>query len=109
MKKLSEVLNEMGIEFSFPIEIKKTINNKTLTTYYENNKDWYVERFNENGDPIYLENENLTQTWSYEGGNWTTVIKEKRFQGELENEFKVLSESVKSCIDLIKKIYNKLL
>ena len=54
MKKLSETLTELGIAFSFPIEIKDAKGNET---YYENS-DGYWERCerDDNGNETYFEN-----------------------------------------------------
>ena len=53
MKKLSETLTELGIAFTFPIEIKDA-NGKN--TYYENCEDfWYKYERDANGNPTYYE------------------------------------------------------
>ena len=54
MKKLSETLKEMGIDFSFPIEIEDANGNET---YYEES-DGYWERCerDDNGYATYYEN-----------------------------------------------------
>jgi len=56
MKKLSETLTELGIAFSFPIEIKDA-NGKV--TYYERSKG-YCERYERAADgcPTYFEDSN---------------------------------------------------
>jgi YD repeat-containing protein len=41
MKKLSETLKELGIDFTFPIEIKDANGNET---YYENIKGYWIKR-----------------------------------------------------------------
>ena len=53
MKKLSEILKEMGIDFSFPIEIGDAEGNET---YYEES-DGYWERYerDDNGRAKYFE------------------------------------------------------
>ena len=54
MKKLSETLTELGIAFSFPIEIKDA-NGKE--TYYEDGDDyWYKYERDSNGYSTYFEN-----------------------------------------------------
>ena len=54
MKPLSETLTELGIAFSFPIEIKNT---NVYQTYYEDS-DGYWRRYERdaNGDETYYEN-----------------------------------------------------
>jgi hypothetical protein len=54
MKKLSEIYKELGIAFTFPIEIKDSNNNKT---YYEASKGfWYKHEYDSNGKLSYHEN-----------------------------------------------------
>ena len=54
MKKLSETLTELGIAFSFPIEIEDANGNET---YYENSDDfWYRYEYDANGKWTYFEN-----------------------------------------------------
>ena len=53
MKKLSETYKELGIAFTFPIEIRDT-NGKT--TYYENSDGYWNKReYDSNGKQIYYE------------------------------------------------------
>ena len=53
MKKLSETLTELGIEFTFPIEIKDANGKRT---YYENCEDfWYKYERDANGKATYYE------------------------------------------------------
>ena len=56
MKKLSETYKELGIAFTFPIEIKDANGN---VTYYENSNDyWYRyerDRYDANGTVTYYE------------------------------------------------------
>ena len=54
MKKLSEVYKELGIDFSFPIEIEDDDRNQT---YYEGSKG-YCERYEYDayGNETYFEN-----------------------------------------------------
>ena len=54
MKPLSETLTEMGIAFSFPIEIKD-VNGKL--TYYEDSKGWGRAERDANGNITYHEND----------------------------------------------------
>ena len=77
MKKLSETYKELGIAFSFPIEIKDDNGNETYfeyssdywhrreydangnETYYENSSDyWHRVRYDANGNETYYENSN---------------------------------------------------
>jgi len=54
MKKLSETYKELGIAFSFPIQIKDA-NGKT--TYYEDSdSDWYRYERDAKGNVTYREN-----------------------------------------------------
>ena len=56
MKKLSETYKELGIDFTFPIEIKDE-NGKE--TYYErSNGNWYRYEYDENGNRTYYERSN---------------------------------------------------
>jgi hypothetical protein len=53
MKKLSETYKELGIAFSFPIEIKDAKGNET---YYENSDGfWYRCEYDANGNETYYE------------------------------------------------------
>ena len=54
MKKLSETYKELGIAFTFPIEIK---NEKGNSTYYENsNGYWWRREHDKDGNETYYEN-----------------------------------------------------
>ena len=56
MKLLSETLTEMGIDFSFPIEIKEA---NSRVTYLEDRDDyWEKYERDANGRPIYHEDSN---------------------------------------------------
>ena len=80
MKKLSETYKELGIAFSFPIEIEDDNGNQTYfedstgywsryerdtngkETYYEDSTGyWYKYEYDDNGRPIYYENSNSTK------------------------------------------------
>ena len=53
MKKLSEIYKELGIAFTFPIEIEDGKGNKT---YYETSDDYWERReYDEKGDETYFE------------------------------------------------------
>ena len=53
MKPLSETLTELGIAFSFPIQIKDAKGNET---YYENSDGfWYRCEYDANGNETYYE------------------------------------------------------
>jgi len=77
MKKISETYKELGIAFTFPIEIKDSNGNETYyedsdgywrkyerdangnETYYENSKGfWYKCEYNANGNEAYYEDSN---------------------------------------------------
>jgi YD repeat-containing protein len=61
MKKLSETLIELGIAFSFPIEIKDPKGNET---YYEDSSGyWYKYEYDANGNQTNHENSNDYWTW----------------------------------------------
>ena len=71
MKKLSETYKELGIEFSFPIEIKDTKGNQT---YFEKSYGfWYRCEYDANGKVTYYENSNdYWERWEYDAnGNET--------------------------------------
>ena len=56
MKKLSEIYKELGIDFSFPIEIKEA---NSRVTYLEDRDDyWEKYERDANGRPIYHEDSN---------------------------------------------------
>ena len=53
MKPLSETYKELGIAFSFPIEINDANGN---ATYYEDSKGyWHKAEYNSNGNQTYFE------------------------------------------------------
>ena len=54
MKPLSETLTELGIAFSFPIEIRDA--NGKPTYYEERNGYWYRIERDAKGNPSYFEN-----------------------------------------------------
>ena len=56
MKKLSKTLIELGIDFTFPIEIKNANGNKT---YIEDSNGWWEKsEYDANGNETYIENNN---------------------------------------------------
>jgi YD repeat-containing protein len=56
MKKLSKTYKELGIDFTFPIEI---INENGNLTYYEDSSGfWYRREYDDNGQLTYYENSN---------------------------------------------------
>ena len=63
MKKLSDTYKELGIDFTFPIEIKDANGNPT---YYENsNGCWKKREYDSNGNLTYYEES--TGYWSKRG------------------------------------------
>ncbi len=52
MKKLSETYKELGIAFTFPIEIKDADGNKT---YYEDSGYWRKSEYDADGNETYYE------------------------------------------------------
>ena len=73
MKKLSETLTELGIAFSFPIEITDA-NGKV--TYYESSYGcWYKYEYNAQGIADYYENS--------EGDTWGTPPSPKTCEGKV--------------------------
>lgn len=55
MKKLSEVYKEMGIAFTFPIEIKDEAGH---LTYYEDSNSWCKSEYDSDGNETYYEKSN---------------------------------------------------
>ena len=56
MKKISETYKELGIDFTFPIEIKDADGN---STYFESSNGFWIRReYDENGKLTYFENSN---------------------------------------------------
>lgn len=56
MKKLSETLKKMGVDFTFPIEIK---NKAGKETYYEKSNGWWCKREHDSaGNKTYYEDIN---------------------------------------------------
>ena len=54
MKKLSETYKELGIDFTFPIEIEDARGNET---YFENSDGfWWKSEYNAHGEETYCEN-----------------------------------------------------
>mgnify|MGYP001544155939 CR=1 FL=1 len=54
MKKVSDTYKELGIDFTFPIEIKDAKGNET---YYEANDDYWCKcEYDSNGNETYYEN-----------------------------------------------------
>jgi len=71
MKKLSETYKELGIAFTFPIEIK---DEDGKPTYYENShRQWYRREYDKNGYETYHEYSNgIWSRYEYdEDGNQT--------------------------------------
>lgn len=56
MKKLSETYKELGIAFTFPIEINDANGNQTY--YEESNGFWSKREYDTNGNKTYYENSN---------------------------------------------------
>ena len=54
MKKLSETYKELGIDFTFPIEIKDENGKRTYRE--DSNGYWYRCEYDENGEQTYYEN-----------------------------------------------------
>lgn len=59
MKPLSEIYNELGIAFTFPIRINDQ--NGKVTYYEYSNGYWYRSEYDENGNETYYENSNGTK------------------------------------------------
>ena len=56
MKKISDTYKELGIAFTFPIEINDSNNN---LTYYEDSEGfWWKYEYDTNGNKTYYENSN---------------------------------------------------
>jgi hypothetical protein len=57
MKKISETYKELGIDFTFPIEIKDADGN---STYFENSGGyWRRSEYDEKGNETYYENSSV--------------------------------------------------
>ena len=71
MKKLSETYKELGIAFTFPIEIKDANGNKT---YYETSRGyWWRREYDSEGNKTYFETSgDYWCKWEYDAhGNKT--------------------------------------
>ena len=63
MKKLSETYKELGIAFTFPVEITNANGNRT---YYENSEGYWITReYDSNGNETYFE-DSKGYWWKYE-------------------------------------------
>ena len=60
MKKLSDIYKELGIDFTFPIEIKDANGNET---YYEESDYWCKREHDDKGKATYYEDSD-----GYKGG-----------------------------------------
>ena len=71
MKKISETYKELGITFSFPIEIKDAKGNET---YHEDSDGyWYKYERDANGNDTYYENSNdYWCRWEYDANGKVT-------------------------------------
>ena len=94
MKKLSETYKELGIAFSFPIEIKDAKGNETYyensdgywercerddngnETYFENSSDyWYRYKRDANGYVTYFENSSdFWERWEHDANGYVTYF-----------------------------------
>ena len=103
MKKLSETYKELGIAFTFPIDIKDANGNRTYyedsngfwterrffcngfwirceydekgnLTYYEDSNGWYRREYDENGNKTYYEDSNGTKKGTKRGSCSGKVI-----------------------------------
>jgi|TARA_B110001452_G_scaffold173565_1_gene145442 YD repeat-containing protein len=71
MKKLSEALTELGIAFSFPIEIKDA--NGNVTYYEDSSGGWYRREYDANGNVTYHENyKGSWQKWERDADGYET-------------------------------------
>jgi YD repeat-containing protein len=84
MKKLSDTLTELGIYFSFPIQIKDANYNRT---YYED-RDGYWDKceYNANGELTYYKNSNgIWRKYGYDAnGNETYYEDSKGYWSKTE-------------------------
>ena len=72
MKKLSETYKELGIAFTFPIEIKNDNGNET---YYENSYGyWCRYEYDEKGNQTYYETSDGTKRGTKRGSCHGKVI-----------------------------------
>ena len=75
MKPLSETLTELGIAFTFPIEITDS---NGYATYYENSDD-YWERYerDDSGNPTYYEDSNKSwKKWERDANGYVTYYED---------------------------------
>ena len=75
MKPLSETLTELGIAFSFPIEIKDAKGN---VTYFEgSNSVWHRYEYDAKGYETYFENSaGCCQRWEYDDNGYITYYED---------------------------------
>ena len=75
MKPLSETLTELGIAFSFPIEIKDA---NGYVTYYENSNGlWHRYERDAKGNETYFENSaGCCQRWEYDDNGYITYYED---------------------------------
>ena len=71
MKKLSEIYKELGLAFTFPIEIKDANGNET---YYESSKGfWCMYEYDANGNKTYYESSiGLWHRYEYDADGYET-------------------------------------
>ena len=73
MKKLSETYKELGIAFSFPIEINDA--NGYETYYEDSNRFWAQWERDDNGELTYYENSNdFWERWEYDANGKVTYF-----------------------------------
>ena len=73
MKKLSETYKELGIAFTFPIEINDS---NGYVTYHEDSSDyWYRYKRDANGYVTYFENSSdFWERWEHDANGYVTYF-----------------------------------
>ena len=77
MKPLSEIYKELGIDFTFPIEITDADGNETYREYSD--KFWEKYEYNANGNVTYYEDSNKYWTrWEYDANGRRTYYEDSK-------------------------------
>ena len=105
MKKLSEIYKELGIAFTFPIEIEDTNGNET---YYENSGDyWRKYEYDANGRRTYFEDSDGFWSRSERDANGDETYYENRY-GSKQGTPKSVEDLVTLDVDGAIRFYEML-
>ena len=97
MKKLSETYKELGISFTYPIQIRDSKGNMT---YYEDSDNfWYKKEYNADGNETYFENSN-----GYEEGTKRKIIKVK---AELDDAAFACGDFIQKTLSILDAEFDK--